>query len=65
MALLVKLLTVGFSLGHDLMVPGFEPRISWSAAVSAEPAWDSLSLYLRPSPTRLQVPSLSLPPLNK
>ena len=44
----VKLPTLGFSSGHDLVLREFEPRIRLCAD-SAEPAWDSLS------------PSLSLP----
>ena len=38
---------VDFSLGHDLTVRGFEPRAGLHAD-SAEPAWDSLSLFLCP-----------------
>ena len=45
----VKCLTLGFSSGHDLSVHGFKPRIGLSAD-SAEPAWDSVSLFLCPSP---------------
>ena len=47
-AQLVERPTLGFSLGHDLMVRGFKPRVGLHAD-SMEPAWDSLS------------PSLSLP----
>ena len=40
-ALLVKHLTLDFSLGHDLGVRGFEPPCG-TCANSLEPAWDSL-----------------------
>ena len=49
-AQLVELLTLDFSLGHDLMAHEFEPCIGICAG-RAKPAWDSLS------------PSLSAPPL--
>ena len=38
-------LTLGFGLGHDLMVCDFEPHIRLCVD-STEPAWDSLSLPL-------------------
>ena len=44
-----------FSLGHDLTVPGFEPRIELCVD-SMKPAWDSLSPPLSMSPS----PALSL-----
>ena len=46
----LKHLTLGFSSGHDLMVHEFEPHIGFCAD-SVEPAWDSLSPSLCPSPT--------------
>ena len=45
----VKHLTLGFSSRHDLTVCGFEPHIRLCAD-STEPAWDSVSLSLCPSP---------------
>ena len=53
----VKRLTLGFSIGHDLMVREFEPHIGLHAD-SAEPAWDSLSPSLS-APSPACVPSLS------
>ena len=50
-AQLVKRLTLGFGSGHDLTVCGIKPCVGLHA-LSAEPAWDSLSLSLCPSPTR-------------
>ena len=44
--------TLGFHSGHDLMVCEFKLRLG-PHAVSAEPAWDSLSFPV-------SVPSLSL-----
>ena len=49
--------TLGFSSGHDLAVGGFESHIS------ADPAWDSLSLSLPlscPSPLRSFLLSLKI-----
>ena len=43
MAQLLKHLTLDFCSGHDLTVPGIEPRLGLCADC-AEPAWDSLSL---------------------
>ena len=37
----VKHLTLDFSLGHDLRVRGFEPRVELCVNCTA-PAWDSL-----------------------
>ena len=54
-AQLLKPLTLGFGLGHDLTVPELEPQVRLCVD-SSEPAWDSLSLPL-PSPFFL---SLSL-----
>ena len=45
----VKGPTVGFGSGHELMVPGFEPHVGLRAE-GVEPAWDSLSIFLCPSP---------------
>ena len=49
-AQLVKLLSLDFSLGHDLVVHEIKPCVRLCAD-SAEPAWDSLSpcLSARPS----------------
>ena len=47
----VKHLTLGFGSGRDLTVREFEPRVGLCAD-SAEPAWDSLSSSLCPSPAR-------------
>ena len=44
---MAKRLTLGFVLGHDFEVRGFEPRVGLCAN-SAEPAWDSLPLSLCP-----------------
>ena len=57
MAHSVKHLTLDFGSGRDLMVCEFEPRVRLCAD-SAEPAWDSLSPSLCPSPAH--VLSLSL-----
>ena len=51
----VKRPTRGFGSGDDLMVPEFEPGVGLCAD-SMEPAWDSVSLPLCPSPAH----SLSL-----
>ena len=48
MAMSVKCLTLGFSSGHGLTVPEYEPRIKLSA-ISAEPALDPLSPLSVPS----------------
>ena len=62
MAQWVKLPTLGFSSGHDLMVHGFELHIGLHTD-SAEPALDSLSLpFSLPLPCSL---SLSLSTINK
>ena len=45
----VKCLTLDFSSGHDLTVCEFEPCIGLYAD-RVDPAWDSLSLSLCPSP---------------
>ena len=45
----VKHPTLGVSSSHDLMIHEFEPHI-WLCADSVEPAWDSLSRSLCPSP---------------
>ena len=58
MAQLVKRLTLDFNLSHDLMVRDFELLIGLYT-VSAEPAWDSVSLSLWPSPAGSLSPSLS------
>ena len=55
MAQSVKHPTLGFGLGHDLVVREFESRIRLCAD-SVEPAWDSLS----PFPSLLLPSSLSL-----
>ena len=44
MAQSVKHPTLGFGSGHDLMVCEFEPLVGLHSD-SAEPAWDSLSLF--------------------
>ena len=59
MAQLAKVLTLDFSSGHDLTVPGIEPCIRL-CAVNVEPVWDSLSLSLCPSPAHTQVHAHSL-----
>ena len=51
-AQLVKGLTLGFSSDHDVMVRGIEPGIRLYAD-SVEPAGDSLTLSLCPSPASL------------
>ena len=55
MAQSVKHPTLDFHSGYDLRVCGFKP-VSGLCTDIAEPAWESLSLSLCPSPTR----SLSL-----
>ena len=50
MAQLVNRLTLDLGSGHDLTVHEFELLIGLCAD-SAEPAWDSVSLSLFPSPT--------------
>ena len=50
MAQPVKHPTLDFGSGHNLMAPEIKPRVELHA-VSAEPAWDSLTLPLCPSPT--------------
>ena len=59
-AQMVKHPTLDFSSGHDLTVCEFERRVSLCAD-SVEPAWDSLSPSIRPSPPALSL-SLSLSP---
>ena len=49
MAQLVKHLTLDLSSGRDLLVRGFEPCVGLCAD-SAEPAWDSASPSICPSP---------------
>ena len=46
----LKRLTLDFGSGHDFMVHEFESCVGL-CAVSVEPAWDSLSLFLCWSPT--------------
>ena len=41
----VKCLTLDFGSGHGLMIHGFQPHTGLHTN-SAEPAWDSLSLFL-------------------
>ena len=57
-AQLVKHLTLGFSLGYDLKVCGFEPHARLQAD-SVEPAWDFFSLSLCVPPPLMHVCSLS------
>ena len=45
----VKCVTLDFGSGHDLTVSEFEPRFGLHTD-SGEHAWDSLSLFLCPSP---------------
>ena len=52
--------TLGFGSGHDLMICEFRPQVRLCTD-STEPAWDSLSLSLFPTPAC----SLSLSKLNK
>ena len=52
----IKHLTLGFGSGSDLMVHEFEPGEFKLCAVSAEPAWDSLS----PSPSAPPLLTLSV-----
>ena len=49
MAQSVKHLTLDFGSGHDLTVRDIEPHVGLCADLK-EPAWDSLSLFLCPSP---------------
>ena len=62
MAQSIKHTTLGFSTGHDLMVPGFEPRVGLRAD-SVDAAWDSLflplSLFL-PHPLSLSLSKINL-----
>ena len=46
----LKHMTLGFSSGHDLTVRGIEPHIGHVNSLTVEPAWDSLSPSLCPSP---------------
>ena len=50
--------THDFGIGHDLTVCGIEPHIGFCAG-SADPAWDSLSLSLCPSPPHACMYTLS------
>ena len=50
----VKPLSLGFGSGHDLVVHGIEPQVRLCTD-SMEPAWDSLSLSLCPSPLVLSL----------
>ena len=59
MAQLVKWRTLALGSGHDLMVPGIEPRFGLCAH-STEPAWDSLSPSLSAPPLFARVHELSL-----
>ena len=56
----LKHLTLDFSSGHDLTVCEFKPHVRQLCIGSVEPAWDSLSLSLCPSPTHFLFLSLSL-----
>ena len=51
--------TLDFGSGPDLTVREFQPRV-WLCADSVEPAWDSLSLSLCPSPARALSLSLKI-----
>ena len=55
----VKHLTFDFGSGHDVTVCGFKPHIRLCAG-SAEPAWDSLSLFLSHCPSPTHAVSVSL-----
>ena len=52
MAQSVKCPTLDFGSGHDLTIREFEPH-SRVCTDSTEPAWDSVSLSLDPSPLAL------------
>ena len=54
----VNHLILDFRAGHDLMVVGLNPALD--SELGMGPAWDSLSLPLCPSPTRICLLSLSL-----
>ena len=56
-AQLVQRPTLGFSSGHDYTVHGIQPHTGLCGD-STEPAWDSLSLSLPPSPTHMYARSL-------
>ena len=57
MAQLVKSPTVDFGSAHDLTIGEIEPHVGLHAD-SAEPAWDSLSHSLCPSPTLSKINKL-------
>jgi len=40
--------TLGFGSGHDLRVVGLRP--AWGSMLSEDSVWDSLSLFLCPTP---------------
>ena len=46
--------TLDFGLGHDLTIQGLSP-VSGSVLATQEPAWDSLSLSLCPSPLSISL----------
>ena len=46
MSRLVKHPTLGLSLGHDLVVPEFEPHVRLRAD-GTEPAWNFVSLKIK------------------
>ena len=58
-ALLVERPTPDLGSGHDLMVRGFEPHVGLCADC-VEPAWDSVSPSLCPSPVRALTLSLKI-----
>ena len=60
----VQHLTPGFSSGRDHQVHGFE-SLGGLYADGTEPAWDSLSLSLCPSPARMRSLSKNKIKLNK
>ena len=64
MALSVKCPTLDFNPGHDLMVHGIEPFLVLYVD-SVEPAWDSLSLSLCPSPAWAHACMHTLSQVNK
>ena len=64
MAQSIKLPTLGFGSGHDLRVGKFETHIGLCID-SAEPAWNSLSSSLCPSPTHMHMHSLKINKLKK
>ena len=52
MAQSVEHLTLDFSSGHDPRVMGLSPKTG--SVLSVEPAWDSLSFLLFPSPSQIK-----------